>query len=261
MKTSYKFMGMQDSCGYLPSQAARMEYEQVERMSAAEFGERLLAGWRRFGHTLFRPQCAQCGACRSIRINVAGFQPNRSQRRVARANAGGVELHIGEPELTLEKLELYHLFHADRAHSRGWSWHLEDPISYLETFVSNPFPVEEWCYYIDGRLVGVGYVDALPLGLSAIYFYHDPEHVRRNLGTWNVLCLIEAARHRRLPHLYLGYYVADCVSLAYKSRFRPHEFLGSDGQWRAPDSDLAVLESGPCRAHPRENNGEISGAE
>ena len=66
----------------------------------------------------------------------------------------------------------------------------ESPNSYHSAFVSNPFPTEEWSYTLDGRLVGVGLVDALAVGLSAIYFVHDPVHHRRGLGTWNVLCLI-----------------------------------------------------------------------
>jgi len=80
-------------------------------------------------------------------------------------------------------------------------------------------------------LVGLGLVDSLTVGLSAIYFVHDPDHHRHGLGTWNVLCLIDEARRRGLPHVYLGYWVADCQSLAYKASFRPCEILGPDGAW------------------------------
>ena len=38
----------------------------------------------------------------------------------------------------------------------------KDSASYADSFVRHPFPVEEWCYYLDGRLVGVGYVDVMP---------------------------------------------------------------------------------------------------
>jgi leucyl-tRNA---protein transferase len=98
--------------------------------------------------------------------------------------------------------------------------------------VDNPFPTEEWCYYIGERLVGVGYVDVLPEGLSAIYFYYDPAERQRSLGTYNVLAILEAARQRQLPHVYLGYYVAGYRSLEYKARFRPNEVLGRDGVWQ-----------------------------
>ena len=100
----------------------------------------------------------------------------------------------------------------------------------LNLYVANPFPTEEWSYWISGTLVGLGYVDALPEGLSAIYFVHAPDEHRRSLGTFNILTLIDAARRRGLPHVYLGYYVEGCRSLEYKARFRPHEVLNG-GAW------------------------------
>jgi arginine-tRNA-protein transferase len=74
-------------------------------------------------------------------------------------------------------------------------------------------------------------VDVVPVGLSAIYYYYEPEERARCLGTYNVLRVIAAAADRGLPHVYLGYYVAGCRSLEYKDRFRPNEVLGADGRW------------------------------
>ena len=59
----------------------------------------------------------------------------------------------------------------------------------------------------------------------------DPGERHRSLGTWNVLNLIDRARARGLSHLYLGYYVAGCPSMAYKTRFAPNQVLGEDGHW------------------------------
>lgn len=72
-------------------------------------------------------------------------------------------------------------------------------------------------------------MDALSEGLSAIYFFHDPDHHRRSLGTFHILQMIDAARQRLLPHVYLGYYVEGCRSLEYKARFRPNETLTEAG--------------------------------
>ena len=70
---------------------------------------------------------------------------------------------------------------------KGWPDHgPKDPADYADSFVDNPFPTEEWCYYLGDRLVGVGYVDVLPDGLSAIYFFYDPDERDRSLGTFNV---------------------------------------------------------------------------
>jgi leucyl-tRNA---protein transferase len=96
----------------------------------------------------------------------------------------------------------------------------------------NPFPTEEWTYFFEDRLVGVGYVDAIPEALSAIYFYWDPSERSRSLGTFHVLSIIAAARERELAHVYLGYYVEGCRSLEYKARFRPNEVLRRDSTWK-----------------------------
>jgi arginine-tRNA-protein transferase len=220
-----------ERCGYLPDQEARMEYEYVTELTADEYADRVLAGWRRFGHVLFQPQCPYCQACRSLRVDVDRFRPDRSQRRVIKANQGDITLQIGPPRVSDSRLELYRRFHAHRVRTRGWPDREDDPISYQLSFVASPFPTEEWCYRLGGVLVGLGHVDVLRVGLSAIYFVHDPDHRRRGLGTWNILCLIDEARRRGLPHVYLGYWIAGCLSMAYKARFGPHQILGTDGQW------------------------------
>lgn len=221
------------SCGYLPHENWQLTYEMVADVSAGEYLERLKAGWRRFGHSLFRPTCPSCRSCKSVRVPVAAFKPDRSQRRAAAANDADLELVIREPSVTREKLDLYDRFHAFQHDHKGWpDRDPEGPSEYAESFVLNPFSTEEWCYYLDGKLVGVGYVDALSEGLSAIYFYHDPAERDRSLGTYNVLRTIREAADRGLPHVYLGYYVEGCRSLEYKGRFRPNESLAADGEWR-----------------------------
>src|SRR5207248_10572107 len=143
------------------------------------------AGWRRFGNTLFRPRCPGCSACQSLRVVVDHFRPDRSMRRVRKANEGAVRLEVGEPHVSRDKLLLYDRFHARQSEAKGWPVHEpKDAHAYLSSFVDNPIPTEEWCYYRGGRLVGVGYVDALPVGLSAIYFFYDPDELPHSPGTW-----------------------------------------------------------------------------
>jgi len=232
MESLFRYVAPPSSCGYLPDQLWSLEYEMVASLTAAEYLGRMLAGWRRFGGMLFRPRCQGCQACRSLRVDVARFRPNRSQRRVARANEGRVELRIGRPSVSRAKLELYDRYHAFQTDLKGWPLHpAKDAASYRESFVHNPAFTEEWCYHVDGRLAGVGYVDDVVGGLSAIYFFYDPEQRARGLGTWNVLTLLAEAARRGRPYAYLGYYVPDCRSLAYKASFRPNQVLGPDGQW------------------------------
>jgi arginyl-tRNA--protein-N-Asp/Glu arginylyltransferase len=245
METLFRYIASPSPCGYLPEQEWSLEYEYVSEMSAAEYLQRMVEGWRRFGNMLFRPACLACRACRSVRVKAAEFRPNRSQRRVRKANEGVVQLRIGKPRVTPAKLSLYDRYHAYQSEKKGWPEHPpKEAGSYADSFVYHPFPVEEWCYYLEGRLVGVGYVDHLPEppaalakqrveGLSAIYFFYDPDERHLSLGTWNVLCMIDAAVRRGLPHVYLGYYVAGCQSMEYKPGFVPNELRGEDGVWRA----------------------------
>jgi len=215
-------------CEYLPEETARFEYLIVDRMSAGEYLEWLRRGWRRFGHALFHPACRSCGACRSLRVPVASFQRHRTLRRVWKANAGRVTIVMGEPSPSAEVRALYEKFHRYQQAAKGWPAPDEQGPN---AFLLNPFPTEEWRYLVNGRLVGVGYVDALADGLSAIYYFCDPDERGRSLGTFNVLSIIEEAGRRGLPWVYLGYYVKGCRSLEYKGRFSPNEVLSPDGTW------------------------------
>lgn len=232
MESLFQYVAPPSQCGYLPEQTWQLEYELVGELSPAEYMERLLQGWRRFGTALFRPRCRACTACQSLRVVVDRFRPDRSQRRVRRRNEHEVQLRIGAPTVTRAKLDLYDRYHAFQTEAKDWPDHdPRDAVSYSNSFVENPFPTQEWCYYLANRLVGVGYVDDLPSGLSAIYFFHDPAERYRSLGTWNVLNVIAEAARRRLPHVYLGYYVPGCRSMEYKARYVPNQVLGADGQW------------------------------
>lgn len=233
MESVFRYVAPASQCGYLPDQVWRLQYDIVAELSAAEYAERLLHGWRRFGNALFRPRCPACSACQSVRVLAEQFHPNRSQRRVRIANEGVVRLRLGWPKVTDAKLDLYDRFHAYQMEAKGWPDHgTRDAPSYFQSFVDNPFPTQEWCYYLKDKLVGVGYVDDVPGALSAIYFFYDPDERDRSLGTWNVLSVLEQARQRHIAHVYLGYFVPGCSSMAYKVQFAPNQLLGTDGHWR-----------------------------
>jgi arginine-tRNA-protein transferase len=230
MKSLFHYLAPPSQCGYLPNQIWRLEYEHVASLSPDEYMRRLLEGWRRFGNVLFRPRCQSCIACRSLRVVVDRFQPNRSQRR-AWKNNDSVELRIGSPSVSRAKLELYSRYHAYQSEAKGWPGHSGTADEYSASFVENPFPTQEWCYYRGAKLIGVGYVDDLPGGLSAIYFFYDPTERAQSPGTANVLQILREAKTRAIPYVYLGYYVADCPSMTYKSYFSPNQILRPDGRW------------------------------
>jgi arginine-tRNA-protein transferase len=233
MAAAFRFVTPEHQCSYLPEQLATLEYLYYPTWSAAGYEKRMAQGWRRFGHSTFHPICAACHKCQPIRVVVDHFSPTRSQRRAWQANDGIVTLRVGQPSVSEAKLDLHYRFHAFQSGFKDWpTAQRRDAVEYHESFVANPFPTEEWCYYRGDDLIGVGYVDVLPASLSAIYFFYEPDLRGQSLGTYNVLSVIARARQRRLPHVYLGFYVAGCRSMEYKATFRPNEVLGPDGHWR-----------------------------
>lgn len=233
MRVRGSFISPPAQCPYLAKQQWSLHYKIVSSLDTSEFGLLLRGGWRRFGLAVFRPECPGCQSCQSIRVPVETFRPDRSQMRARAANASDVSVIIGPPTVSAAKLALHDKFHRFQIRAKDWPDNgSQSSDTYVDSFVNNPFPSEEWCYWIGDRLVGVGYVDPTPLGLSAIYFFYDPDERKRSLGTLNVMNVIAAARVRRLPHVYLGYYVEGCASLEYKARFRPNEVRDPDtGTW------------------------------
>jgi leucyl-tRNA---protein transferase len=227
MSTVLTYLTPPSPCAYLPEQITQLRYANFEELTAPTYMHLMAHGWRRFGGAVFRPECPFCSRCLSLRVPVHAFRPSTSQRRAWRANCDELEIRIGPPSMSPEAVDLFERFHRYKQSALDWP---ERGAEDLEHMVQNPFPTEAWSYYRGSRLLAIGYVDALPGGLSAIYFFYDPDERERSLGTFNVLSIIDAARRRGLPHAYLGYYVEGCRSLEYKARFRPNEVLRR-GEW------------------------------
>jgi arginine-tRNA-protein transferase len=187
----------------------------------------LVRGWRRFGPLYFRPLCAACDACVSLRVPASSFTPSKSQRRSAKACAG-LRRVVGKPRCDAARLALYEKWHGEREAHRGWRPNPQTAERYAFEFAFAHPCAREAAFYDDaagGRLVGLGLFDDTPNGLSAVFFFHDPAYARFSLGTANVLALLDDARAQGKGHVYLGYCVAGCASLRYKASFRPNERL------------------------------------
>src|SRR5262249_25869630 len=144
MQSLFHFVAPPSQCGYLPDQTWRLEYDLVAELSKSEYMEYLLQNWRRFGTSLFRPRCPRCRACKSLRVIVDQFRPDRSQKRVCKANADSIRLRIGAPSVSKAKLDLYDRYHAYQSEAKDWPVHPpKDARAYAESFVENPFPTQE----------------------------------------------------------------------------------------------------------------------
>ncbi|MFG0335688.1 MAG: arginyltransferase [Maioricimonas sp. JB049] len=212
-------------CSYLPDETASLEYRFYHHLTASQLEALLMRGWRRHGQHIFRPACPACVSCRSLRVDIERFTPTKSQRRALRRNAD-VEVLLQPATVSEEHLDLYNAWHADMHVRRGWPEQSMTREDYEEAFLSGRGSYAcELLYRRNGKAIGVGLVDLTPNACSSVYFYHDPQWRSQAPGTYSVLQEIELCRQRRLQYLYMGYWIADCPSMAYKNRFGPHEIL------------------------------------
>jgi len=225
-----------EPCPYLPGRLARMPMRLPLRpLTPTETDEHLALGDRRHGRLLYRPTCATCRACEAVRLDVQRFRPGRTQRRALRRGDAVLDLELGEPELTDERLALYEKHKQGRG-LLGPSVRPLDADGYYAFLVDRCVHAFEIRYRLEGRLVGVAVTDRGASALSAVYCYFDPELPRLSIGTYSILKQVDLCRRWELDHLYLGLYIADNRHMSYKSGFVPHERL-VDGRWQQLPSD------------------------
>jgi arginine-tRNA-protein transferase len=224
-------------CPYLPGRDSRLVALRPNRLTPRLYGLFLDLNFRRLQDLVYRPQCDGCRECRQLRVDTRRFRPTRSQRRCWKRNAD-VRAQLGRPVPSDEKHALY-VRYLDARHDGAMSGSWEELAEFLH---AAPEMTQEVAFRVAGRLVGAGIFDVARDALSAVYFYFDPELAARSPGTLNVLWLVEEARRRSCPWLYLGYYVAGSPRMAYKAGFHPHELLGDDGRWRPGPARRVALE-------------------
>jgi arginyl-tRNA--protein-N-Asp/Glu arginylyltransferase len=220
-------------CSYLAGRVARSQVASpIEAIDNTQYSLLVQHGFRRSGPFIYRPHCEQCQACRSIRLPVAQFSPNRSQKR-AQTRHAQLTATVIEPCFSAEHYALYQLYQKTR-HAGGGMDH-DDVAQYIEFLVRTnvaSFMVEFRQSTPDnaaGVLKMVSIIDRLDDGLSAVYTFYSPEP-QHAYGTFNVLWQIEQTKRMSLPHLYLGYWIGSCKKMSYKTRFKPHE-LYVHGEW------------------------------
>lgn len=110
-------------CGYWPNRIARdLVLDPRDPKLAARYPMALAWGFRRSGDIVYRPHCGYCRACVPVRIPVASFRPDRSQRR-CRARNAAVEMRVCPADRTEEQLALYRRYLTARHAGGGMDEH------------------------------------------------------------------------------------------------------------------------------------------
>ncbi len=222
---STDFCTLDHPCAYLPDQQVRMHYRHVEQATSVFSSAVIERGWRRFGKYFFYPICNGCNACKNIRIRVNDFKPSRSQRRAIKRNFD-TRVIVRKPTVTPAHIYLYNKYHAWKAEKDGWRGGSITREEYHENFADGAHDFGREALYIrNNQLIGVDLFDFVDDGISAVYFFYDPDHARLSLGTYSLLYQIALARKMGLEYIYLGYWVDGCPAFAYKENFPPEEIL------------------------------------
>ena len=218
-------------CGYWPDRIARdLVLDPRDPRLADRYPLALGWGFRRSGDIVYRPHCHGCRACVAVRIPVADFTPDRSQRRCLARNSD-IEARVLPAERNDEQLALYRRYLVSRHPHGGMDTH---GAAEFEQFLIGAWAQGRFLELRERsshRLLAVAVTDLVGDAMSAVYTFYDPEDSARGLGTLAILKQIEWARRDGRSHLYLGYWIAGHDKMDYKRRFRPLE--GFDGRsWR-----------------------------
>ena len=213
-------------CPYLPDRQKQFQYFFAQNLNETEIGFILSKGWRKFGAYYFRPACPACRDCTPLRVLTYEFQPTKSQRKNLRKNEA-IQVKFGPLTYSKRAYDIY------VEHSRSRFDQESSLDSFLFNFYTPSCPALQSEYYLDDRLIALGFLDHGLDCLSSVYFVYDTDYAHLGLGTFSILKEIEYAKSMSLPYYYLGYYIRDCRRMNYKDRFEPREhFDWSSGIWR-----------------------------
>lgn len=196
-------------------------------------------GFRRSQNILYRPACADCNACKPVRIPIASFKFRRSHKRILARNR---KLHscIRPAKARREQYDLMMRYISQRHGGGGMeNMTMQDYAAMVEQPGGRPHIVE---YYSgdmeDAPLAAFSLIDQLADGVSLIYSAYDPDLAKNSIGKFVILDHIRKLKKawaaypaQPLRYVYLGYYIEQSKKMRYKAEFTPLETLVMGKGW------------------------------
>ena len=216
-------------CSYLPGRLARSQVATPSYLiDTPTYGHLVASGFRRSGAFTYRPYCDHCRACTPVRVVVDEFAANRTQRRTLTRNAN-LTARVMDLKFSHEHYALYRRYQSQRHPGGGMDHDSREQYSHFLLQSNVHTRLVEFREH--GHLRMVAIIDELADGLSSVYTFFYPERPRQSLGTHSILWQIAEAQRRRLPYIYLGYWIEESRKMRYKTDFQPIEGL-LRGSWQ-----------------------------
>jgi len=220
-------------CPYLPGRQERKVFTELTGPDADATHDLLAEnGFRRSQGIAYRPLCEDCNACIAVRVRALEFDTRRWMKRVLSRN-DDLEMTCAPARATAEQYDLFTAYLQARHAEGGMA---DTTLDEYTDMVEDTEVTTELVEFRtpDGTLAAACLIDILADSLSLIYSYFAPERERLSTGSAIILRLIERAADEGKSYVYLGYWVEDSQTMAYKTRFTPIEALGADG-WELLD--------------------------
>ena len=214
-----------------PYVAGRIEKRIATDISfnSSVYDELSINGFRRVENWMYRPACDNCNACKSYRVIIDQFEFTKSLKRINK-NLNHIESEIVNNITTEEHYKLFKEYQMNRHSGGSMSNMTEDEfISMIEMSSVKTYLME----FRDKlkNLLGVILIDINQKSLSAVYSFFKPSYNKYGLGNFMISKCIMYGKDNNYKYLYLGYYIKEVSSMAYKIRFKPGQILEGD-KWK-----------------------------
>lgn len=223
-------------CSYLATQQEQLAVLMSPQPLDHHLYQQLIAyNFRRSGNQIYRPHCASCNACQSLRIPAAQFQASKAQRRILnKAERANWHYQLAAAVVTAEEYQsLFALFNRYIEYKHADGSMFPATTEQLDSLLNSSWqPIRLLKLYQAAQLVAVSIIDELANSYSAVYTFFAPEAAHFSPGKLAVLYLLAEAKTSERQFVYLGYQVDGCRKMAYKTEFKPHQRF-FDGYWHS----------------------------
>jgi len=218
-----KKISPEETCPYIKTERISQEYFFATNMTKIEYQNLLEQGWRRFGIFFFNYKCKSCNKCKAIRINLSNFTLTKSQKKVMKKNIN-TKVIIRSLNPTKEIYEVYENHSLNKFNKKT---NLNE---FLETYYYKCDFALQSEYYIDNKLVAIGFIDQVENAFSSIYFAYNTSYSSFSLGTFSILYESLYAKELNLKYYNLGYFIKENKSMKYKNNFKENQILDYKSQ-------------------------------